>query len=722
MLSKPGEARSKAAASTSSTRRRKVVEENLEDVVRKLQRLPCNKVCADCQSKLPQCVNLSHGTFICMACSGVHREFSHKIKGIGHSSFTPEEVAMLRLPHSGNEAVNARYLAKYSSSHDRIKPPKDNSDLHALRAWIQRKYIDKAWLRDLTGSADEGGAPPKQLPAATPQTAPPGRRKILPNVSSGATAHAQSGDLFGFDSIVPSSSSAGNESWDAFGSSSLLTNPQPQVDAKPQAFADFGSASSFQPDFGVMNENFPPAAPTSSFPTEFGTTSWQSQAQQPTVVALPPPLPAGRESFANFDPPQAQQPSFETNFALQQPMFSANFDQTSLHMQPAPKGDAHTHKDVVTTTTPNRVNQSSDNFQPNFDQITMSNQRNLSLPQTGVTQPPNNNKISMTNLDTDNFGTFEANCGDADSAFPVQQTFGGGMNFGDFVQPQGMNVETSLQQQLQQQPSTIPQMNTLPGGGMMKQQQGHVDSNIAHPTVNKPTDISTPTMLAHQQDSNPASPPLNPNAFRSVEEDKLSAFDAFEGLSLEPTPVLMESSEANSGVAGVMSHGGDSSGQGMADSMAHMHDALKMAKLQETVMMLHYLSVEQLIQVQQSIASFVSIEHDTMSHSCSGGAMNGQGITGSNPVQHPVSGMGSVGLNGMVSSNPNMSMPMGGAIHFDGQPSMPQFQQFSSQQIQPMGMGINMQNDKMPEPSATNFSVPAALPPVEKEGNPFDMY
>ena len=114
-----------------------------------------------------------------------------------------------------------------------------------------------------------------------------------------------------------------------------------------------------------------------------------------------------------------------------------------------------------------------------------------------------------------------------------------------------------------------------------------------------------------------------------------------------------------------------------------------------------------------------------MAHSYGGGvgtAMNGHGMMGSIPNQHPVSGMGSVGLNAMGSSNPDMSMPMGGAIHFNGQPSMSQFQQFSSPQIQPMGMSINMQNDKMSETSETNVSVPAALPPVEKEGNPFDMY
>ena len=69
MLARPGEARQKP---TPTQRRRKVTSnEDPNDTVRRLQRLPPNKACADCTAKLTQCVNLSHGTFVCMACSGV---------------------------------------------------------------------------------------------------------------------------------------------------------------------------------------------------------------------------------------------------------------------------------------------------------------------------------------------------------------------------------------------------------------------------------------------------------------------------------------------------------------------------------------------------------------------------------------------------------------------------------------------------------------------------
>ena len=50
MLSKPGEARN---SGTPSYRNRKVIaEESPDDVVRRLQRVPSNKACADCSSKV----------------------------------------------------------------------------------------------------------------------------------------------------------------------------------------------------------------------------------------------------------------------------------------------------------------------------------------------------------------------------------------------------------------------------------------------------------------------------------------------------------------------------------------------------------------------------------------------------------------------------------------------------------------------------------------------
>ena len=41
------------------------------------------------------CVMTPFGVFVCSACAGVHRELSHKVKGISMSVFTDEDIQFL---------------------------------------------------------------------------------------------------------------------------------------------------------------------------------------------------------------------------------------------------------------------------------------------------------------------------------------------------------------------------------------------------------------------------------------------------------------------------------------------------------------------------------------------------------------------------------------------------------------------------------------------------
>jgi hypothetical protein len=45
---------------------------------------------------------MDFSTFVCMMCSGLHREINHKVKGISMSEFTEAEVAALT---AGGNAV-----------------------------------------------------------------------------------------------------------------------------------------------------------------------------------------------------------------------------------------------------------------------------------------------------------------------------------------------------------------------------------------------------------------------------------------------------------------------------------------------------------------------------------------------------------------------------------------------------------------------------------------
>ena len=97
MLKPPGS----SSGRNKNYQQRRKAQESPEQILRSLQRLAPNKRCADCNSKLPSCVNLTVGTFICISCAGIHREHNHRVKGIGHSSFTPEEAEQMKLIAGG---------------------------------------------------------------------------------------------------------------------------------------------------------------------------------------------------------------------------------------------------------------------------------------------------------------------------------------------------------------------------------------------------------------------------------------------------------------------------------------------------------------------------------------------------------------------------------------------------------------------------------------------
>jgi len=182
-------------------------EERLLRAVKDLSKLPGNKRCADCTEKLPQYVNLTFNTFICTgtateictygrwdvgqllsllvsacfvccdsargrlvdptskheifpwshshpqtalfpfsqhaACSGIHREFSHRVKSISLSTFSLEEVKALK--DGGNEACAAVYLARWEPR-DYAEP--QAGDEHRIRDWIRHKYVERRWHVD----------------------------------------------------------------------------------------------------------------------------------------------------------------------------------------------------------------------------------------------------------------------------------------------------------------------------------------------------------------------------------------------------------------------------------------------------------------------------------------------------------------------------------------------------------------------------------------------
>ena len=80
-------------------------QERLVNRIRAAQKIGTNKECIDCTEKGPQSIVLNFSTFVCTVCSGIHREFNHRIKSISMSKFSAEEVADIEA--KGNDRMHA---------------------------------------------------------------------------------------------------------------------------------------------------------------------------------------------------------------------------------------------------------------------------------------------------------------------------------------------------------------------------------------------------------------------------------------------------------------------------------------------------------------------------------------------------------------------------------------------------------------------------------------
>ncbi|CAN0906978.1 Probable ADP-ribosylation factor GTPase-activating protein AGD14 [Linum grandiflorum] len=115
-------------------------EERIEKIIRGLLKLPDNRRCINCNSLGPQYVCTTFLTFVCTNCSGVHREFTHRVKSVSMAKFSAEEVSALQA--GGNERARQIYFKEWDSL--RNSNP-DGSNLHRLRDFIKHVYVERKY-------------------------------------------------------------------------------------------------------------------------------------------------------------------------------------------------------------------------------------------------------------------------------------------------------------------------------------------------------------------------------------------------------------------------------------------------------------------------------------------------------------------------------------------------------------------------------------------------
>lgn len=115
-------------------------EERNEKVIRGLMKLPPNRKCINCNSVGPQYVCTNFWTFTCLSCSGIHREFTHRVKSVSMAKFTTQEVRALE--QGGNQRARDIYLKDWDWQRMRLP---DNSKPDRIREFIRAVYVDKKY-------------------------------------------------------------------------------------------------------------------------------------------------------------------------------------------------------------------------------------------------------------------------------------------------------------------------------------------------------------------------------------------------------------------------------------------------------------------------------------------------------------------------------------------------------------------------------------------------
>ena len=110
--------------------------------IRKLQRQKKNRLCFDCGDRGPNNVCIPFGIFVCDQCAGVHRSFSHRIKGISMSRWSEEEVSDIE--EKGNIAGSKVYLKGWDED---SFPRPDSNDKRAIKDWIKVVYEEKRFAK-----------------------------------------------------------------------------------------------------------------------------------------------------------------------------------------------------------------------------------------------------------------------------------------------------------------------------------------------------------------------------------------------------------------------------------------------------------------------------------------------------------------------------------------------------------------------------------------------
>ncbi|XP_061543708.1 arf-GAP with coiled-coil, ANK repeat and PH domain-containing protein 3-like isoform X1 [Phycodurus eques] len=122
-----------------------------EGLLQRVQNLPGNELCCDCGQSAPCWASINLGVLLCIECSGIHRSLGvhcSKVRSLTLDSWEPELLKLMC--ELGNTVINQIYEGACEDL--RVKKPGPSSTRQEKEAWIKSKYVEKRFLKKISGS------------------------------------------------------------------------------------------------------------------------------------------------------------------------------------------------------------------------------------------------------------------------------------------------------------------------------------------------------------------------------------------------------------------------------------------------------------------------------------------------------------------------------------------------------------------------------------------
>uniref|UniRef100_A0A3Q2XSY3 Arf-GAP with coiled-coil, ANK repeat and PH domain-containing protein n=1 Tax=Hippocampus comes TaxID=109280 RepID=A0A3Q2XSY3_HIPCM len=122
-----------------------------EGLLQRVQNLPGNELCCDCGQSAPCWASINLGVLLCIECSGIHRSLGvhcSKVRSLTLDSWEPELLKLMC--ELGNTVINQIYEGACEELG--VKKPRPSSTRQEKEAWIKSKYVEKRFLKKMSGS------------------------------------------------------------------------------------------------------------------------------------------------------------------------------------------------------------------------------------------------------------------------------------------------------------------------------------------------------------------------------------------------------------------------------------------------------------------------------------------------------------------------------------------------------------------------------------------